>query len=532
MTQNRASGADRRSVLAGAAGLLVATAGASQALAQARRTLAQNSEGPPPAAAPTPAPHPQPVHRPMSHTPLSPRQADILVKALAEAETHGFRRDEFVTPELSDLLRANGDLGDPHAQDLLKAAILNYARAQRGQRIAPSAFPEEWSVRPPPYDPEPEFVAAVNTDRVGAWLDGLPPRYEGYQALRKALARYRGFKAWKTIPDGAPLKLGDHDPRLVAIRARLAAEGAPSGASPAPATGPHARDKGAVYDAATEEAIKTFQRRYGLYPDGIVGPPTLAALNAPLGERVMQIEANMERWRWLPRELPATRVQVNIAAAVLAVYQDGQPVLAMKAVAGKPGDATPMLSSQIQSIVLNPPWHVPESIATKEIWPKARRDKGYLARNHYVVRKGDDGVARLVQEAGDKSALGRFKFDFPNSFGVYLHDTPAQSGFSRTSRLASHGCVRLEQPKALTNLLLTGDSEWTPDKVDQTITTDKTIRVALAAPIPVFILYWTAFVDNAGAVEFRPDAYDWDRLVLSLVGSVKGRDSQSENLDA
>jgi murein L,D-transpeptidase YcbB/YkuD len=182
--------------------------------------------------------------------------------------------------------------------------------------------------------------------------------------------------------------------------------------------------------------------------------------------------------------------------------------------------------------VLNPPWHVPESIATKEIWPKARRDKGYLARNHYVVRKGDDGVARLVQEAGDKSALGRFKFDFPNSFGVYLHDTPAQSGFSRTSRLASHGCVRLEQPKALTNLLLTGDSEWTPDKVDQTITTDKTIRVALAAPIPVFILYWTAFVDNAGAVEFRPDAYDWDRLVLSLVGSVKGRDSQSENLDA
>jgi murein L,D-transpeptidase YcbB/YkuD len=531
MTQGKASGADRRSVLAGAAGLFVAAAEAHQAMAQAaRKTLAQNSLGQPQAAPPAPAPRPQPPRRPMSHTPLSPRQTDILVKALAEAETHGFRRDEFVAPELGDLLRANGDLSDPRAQDLLKAAILSYARAQRGQRIAPASFPEEWSVRPAPYDPEPEFVAAVNTDRLGSWLDGLPPRYEGYQALRKALARYRGFKAWKPVPDGEPLKLGDRDARVTAIRARLAAEGAPSGA--APATPVRGKDKGPVYDAAMEEAIKAFQRRYGLFPDGIVGPPTLTALNAPLGERVMQIEANMERWRWLPRELPATRVQVNIAAAVLAVYQDGQPVLAMKAVAGKPGDATPMLSSQIQSIVLNPPWHVPESIATKEIWPKARRDRGYLARNHYVVRKGDDGVARLVQEAGDKSALGRFKFDFPNSFGVYLHDTPAQSGFARTSRLASHGCVRLEQPKALTNLLLQGDSEWTPDKVDETITTDKTIRVALAAPIPVFILYWTAFVDNAGAVEFRPDAYDWDRLVLSLVGSVKGRDSQSENLDA
>jgi murein L,D-transpeptidase YcbB/YkuD len=136
-----------------------------------------------------------------------------------------------------------------------------------------------------------------------------------------------------------------------------------------------------------------------------------------------------------------------------------------------------------------------------------------------------------VQEAGNKSALGRFKFDFPNSFGVYLHDTPAQSGFSRTSRLASHGCVRLEQPKALTNLLLQGDADWPPDRIDQTVAGDKTIRVALAQPIPVFILYWTAFVDNAGAVEFRPDAYDWDRELLTLIGSVKGHDSSTENLD-
>ena len=147
--------------------------------------------------------------------------------------------------------------------------------------------------------------------------------------------------------------------------------------------------------------------------------PTLAALNAPVGQRILQIEANMERWRWLPRQLPDTRVQVNIAAAVLAVYRDGAPVMAMKAVAGKPEDQTPMLHSNISSIVLNPPWHVPVSIAKKEIWPKAHADPAYLSRNQFHVIDG-----QLVQKAGPKSALGRFKFDFANSFGVYLHDHP------------------------------------------------------------------------------------------------------------
>ncbi|MGC1303659.1 MAG: L,D-transpeptidase family protein [Caulobacteraceae bacterium] len=518
MTNRRASGADRRAVLTVAAGALLAAVNMRQA-------FAQNTLGPAPAPVP-PAPRPAPVRHPLVHTPLSARQTDILVRALADAETHGFRRNEFVTPELAQLIH-DQNLQDPHAQDLLKSAILDYAHAQRGQRITPSSFPEEWAVRPAPYDPEPEFVAAVSTDRLGSWLDSLPPRYEGYQALRRALTHYRALKGWKTIPDGAPLKPGAKDPRVAALRARLLAETPLQGgetALPAKPKDPK------LYDTALTQAVQAFQRRSGLYPDGIVGPPTLAALNAPLGQRVLQIEANMERWRWLPRELPATRVQVNIAAAVLAVYRDGEPAMAMKAVAGKPADATPMLTSQIQSIVLNPPWHVPDSIAKKEIWPKASRDKGYLARNQFITHKGDDGVVRLIQKAGTKSALGRFKFDFPNSFGVYLHDTPAQSGFSRTSRLASHGCVRLEQPKALAALLLQDDQAWPEDRIDQVVAGDKTIRATLPQQIPLFILYWTAFVDNAGAMEFRPDAYDWDRKLLALIGDVKGPDSPSANL--
>ena len=450
---------------------------------------------------------------------LTPGQVDTLVKALADAPSHGFRRTEFTPPDLADAIKADA-LQTAAVQARLKAAILAYARAQRGQRLRPADFLAEWSVRPAPYDPTPEFNAALAADRLQPWLDSLPPRYQGYQALRKSLVTYRAISAahgWTTVPEAdTPLTVGMSDPRVTALRARLATEDSSVEAAPAQPD---------VYDPALETAVQRFQARNGLKADGEVGPPTLAVLNLPVGQRILQIEANMERWRWLPRQLPDTRIQVNIAAAVLAVYRDGEPVMAMKAVAGRPENQTPMLHSNISDIVLNPPWHVPDSIAKKEIWPKAHKDHAYLARNQYRVIDG-----RLIQKAGPKSALGRFKFNFPNSFDVYLHDTPAQAGFSRSSRLASHGCVRLEQPKALANLLLEGDGSWTAQRIDTTIAGDDTVRVPLSQTVPVYILYWTAFVDNAGQTQFRADAYDWDHRLMDLLNAAKGRDSDAVNL--
>ena len=240
-------------------------------------------------------------------------------------------------------------------------------------------------------------------------------------------------------------------------------------------------------------------------------------LNAPASQRILQIEANMERWRWLPRQLPRhAHPGETSPPPCWPTIATGEPVMAMKAVAGKPEDQTPMLRSDINSIVLNPPWHVPTSIATKEIWPKAHKDHDYLARNQYHVING-----QLVQHAGPKSALGRFKFDFPNSFGVYLHDTPAQAGFNRSSRLASHGCVRLEQPKALAEMLLQDNAAWKPARIDTTIKSDDTVRVGLSHTIPVYILYWTAFVDNTGQTQFRTDAYDWDHKLMDLLDASK-----------
>jgi murein L,D-transpeptidase YcbB/YkuD len=246
-----------------------------------------------------------------------------------------------------------------------------------------------------------------------------------------------------------------------------------------------------------------------LEPAGTVGKATLAALNVSARDRVRQIEANMERWRWLPATLPTHRAQVNIAAAILTVFDADKPVLSMRAVTGRPGDETPMLSSTIHSIVLNPPWNVPSSIATKELWPKERAHPGYLAAHDFRVIDTGSGT-RLQQKAGSKSALGRIKFDFDNPYGVYLHDTPTQGTFSRYSRLASHGCVRLARPLDLAKLLLQDNADWTPDAIDAAIAKGATVRARLNEPVAVFLFYWTAYASADGRVSFVGDPYGWD----------------------
>ena len=249
----------------------------------------------------------------------------------------------------------------------------------------------------------------------------------------------------------------------------------------------------------------------------MVDKQTLAALNVPASERVDQILANMERWRWLPATLPADRVQVNIAAAILTLFHQDTPVLSMRAATGRPGDETPMLQSAIQSIVLNPPWNVPADIASKELWPKERAHPGYFARNDFIVIRSAEGGVRLQQKAGDKAALGHVKFDFANRYGVYLHDTPSHSAFGRYARLVSHGCVRLEKPVLLADTLMQGSDQWTPPFIDQTIAGGDTVRASLPKPIAVFLLYWTAYVGPDGQVNFRDDPYDWDRQLMQRI---------------
>jgi murein L,D-transpeptidase YcbB/YkuD len=221
--------------------------------------------------------------------------------------------------------------------------------------------------------------------------------------------------------------------------------------------------------------------------------------------RSREIQVNLERERWLPRRLPANRVWVNVADGRLVLYRDDRPVFTTRVIVGQVNrrNQSPEFQALIDGIAFNPPWHVPDYIVTEEILPKTRRDPGYLARHNMLVMP-DGG---LMQRA--PSALGHLMFEMRNRFDVYLHDTPSRELFNREDRRISHGCIRVENPRKLAALLLEQPSE----AVDRSIATGDTTRSALPVPVPVFVVYQTAFADAEGRLQFRPDVYGRDAAV-------------------
>ena len=354
-------------------------------------------------------------------------------------------------------------------------------------------------------------------------MQALPPPTESYAALRDLLAHYREIAAhggWPRVADGPKLTPGTVDPSVRSLRERLLA----TGELAAHAGGPHGQRD--VYDKNLEAAVKTFQRRHGLAPDGTVGPRTRAALNVSAAERVDQIVANLERLRWLPEDLGERYVWINIPDYTLRVEDRGTTVLEMPVIVGKSSWQTPMFSSEIQHLVFNPPWNVPPRIAAEELIPRARADEGYFAAQGISVRGGTrvasagSGVSdgggmvttprRLRQAPGPKNPLGRVKFNMPNPFGVYLHDTPNKDKFRLGARSLSHGCVRVGNAPALAAALLGDMPEWSEARRKGALSTWSTRAVNLRSPIPVHLVYATAWRGADGDVQFREDIYDSD----------------------
>jgi murein L,D-transpeptidase YcbB/YkuD len=338
---------------------------------------------------------------------------------------------------------------------------------------------------------------------VDDWLASLPPPHPEYRALQRAYVRYS--RGGDSAPISAPkLKPGASHDAVPLLRERLADLGFTSVAG----------DSADVYDDSLAEAVRAFQTDRGLKPDGIIGAGTLKALNAKAGpssaDKAAILAANMERWRWVPRDLSDTRVEVNIAAQRMTYFEDGAPALDMKTVVGAPGDnKTPILYDEIETVVLNPPWTVPMSIVRKEFGGRARR--GYKVLGRY------NGLPVLQQPPGPNNSLGRVKFDMPNRWAIYLHDTPAKAAFSQEERALSHGCVRLERPIEFAETLLRHDPAWTPEAIAAAVETRKTTPVALSRAVPVYLLYWTASVDPQGKVNFHKDIYGWDAKLLSAL---------------
>jgi murein L,D-transpeptidase YcbB/YkuD len=462
----------------------------------------------------------------------------------------------------------SGQIEDPAVQrplvDLdvhLTCAYLTLARQLAAGRLRPQTLPVNWYTKPRHIESAEVLQRALARDAgIEQSLASLAPPTQGYARLRQALAAYRALATrggWPQVPPGADLGSGAQGPRVAALRARLAATGdlppppagggeppgarlpgtQPAGARPGGSQQPAGSD---LYDRDVAAAVARFRARHGLAPGEAVDADTLQELDVPVEERIRQIEVNLERWRWLPGDLRTRFILVNVPDYRLQVVDGGRVVLAMRVIVGKAQSETPVFSDRLTQIVLNPAWALPDSIVAKEIVPKAAADPGYLRRKGLqAVRIGSEDAAkvdgaslgpaqieqlgrpgspyRLRQPPGGDNPLGRIKFLFPNRFDVYLHDTPSGRQFASSERDFSHGCIRLEQPFALADYLLAGDPKWNPQAVAEAIAGARTTTIMVPRPLPVHILYWTAWVDDQGTVQFRRDVYGHDATLAAAL---------------
>jgi murein L,D-transpeptidase YcbB/YkuD len=273
-------------------------------------------------------------------------------------------------------------------------------------------------------------------------------------------------------------------------------------------------DTGRLFDKKLETAIKDFQSDHGLTPDGHIGPRVIKEMNVPVEARIRQLLVNLQRMQWLPAETNRQMIVVNIPDFRLQVLDGGHPVLAMNVIVGKQGHSTVLFSGKLNRIIFNPYWNIPSSIVKKEILPHMQKDTGYLRTNDMEITGQENGLPVIRQKPGDKNELGHIKFLFPNSFNIYLHDSPHKELFSRTRRAYSHGCIRVADARRLAEWLLRDMPDWSAEKIDDVIATGKERPVELKDPVDVLIVYYTAWVDEEKKLQFREDLYDHDSIAV------------------
>jgi murein L,D-transpeptidase YcbB/YkuD len=464
-----------------------------------------------------------------------------LVNALRRADLDGLRSQDYHLAAIRTLLSAvRGDIrnGGVIVPDrwaeldlLLTDAFLVYGSHLLAGRVNPETLKPEWVANRRGADLAVVLESALASGDVAGALAALEPPQRGFQRLREALVYHRAVVArggWPTIPDGPKLKRGDYGLPVAALHQRLRL-----GCDLVALEWMDPQ----LYDEALEQALKRFQTRYGLTADGVVDSATRSELNVSAQRRVEQLEVNLERWRWLPKDLGRRHIIVNIPAFELEVVEDNAVVLAMRVVVGQPYQHTPVFSETMRYLVLNPYWEVPHDIAVQDVLPHVKRDFSYLSQQQMQMFQGwgpdaraidpatvnwsaitpDSFPFRLAQNPGPVNALGRIKFMFLNKFNVYLHDTPARPLFAETQRDFSHGCIRIQKPLELALYLLRKDPKWNREALLHALDEMKDRSVPLPEPIPIHLLYWTAWADEDGTIEFRRDIYGQDAPLLAAL---------------
>jgi murein L,D-transpeptidase YcbB/YkuD len=471
---------------------------------------------------------------------VSPQTRELVV-ILANVAAEGLHPDDYHLHGISFLLnklnqlQVEGKLLTPaelvDLDLLLTDAFFLYGSHLRNGRTNHEAIYDLWDIDDYPPDLAVILDEALSSYGVATALHRLRPSHAGYRMMMAALVRLRNIAdrgGWPMVGPGQKLKKGTRHSRVHALRQRLMISGDYD------VSGLAGEE---FFDEKLAAAVRLFQRRHGLEVDGIVGPETLAALNVPVESRVQQIEANLERCRWLPHNLGRSYIMVNIADFSLKVVENSQEVMAMRVVVGKPLRRTPIFSDRVEYLVINPFWYLPETIIIEDVVPNILKSPDYLTRKMIKVfaAGGEEkqeidpgainwaGISRdnlpykLRQEPGALNALGRVKIMFPNKFSIYLHDTPSRELFRQSVRDFSSGCIRVEKPVELVAYLLKNDRLWSREKVLASMASGKRQVVSLPEHMPIHIVYRTAWGDEDGKIHFRKDIYERDKLLaLSL----------------
>jgi murein L,D-transpeptidase YcbB/YkuD len=463
---------------------------------------------------------------------VNPKNVAALVEGIERSPDHGLNTADFHATALGSLLTSSDD--SPKHRANLDILLTDAAARLLGQlfygKVNPTSADTDWNLERPflPGNPVDILQAALANIQFARLIEDAEIDHPFYFTLKAALRSHREIASsggWRNVPKGQVLKPGMFDTRVPLIRLRLTHSGDFSGVSV---------DNGDSYDDSLVEAVKAFQRRHALDPDGVVGPATLAALNVPVGDRINQIRVNLERARWVLRDLENDFIAVNIAGFYVRLIRNDKQLWQTSAIVGKSYHKTPIFGDMMSYVVLNPTWTVTRNIIRNEIIPKTKKDPSYLNQHNFDLIDGAGQKIspasidwptvnarkfpyRVVQRAGPDNALGMVKFIFPNKHSVYLHDTPRRDLFSRSERAFSHGCIRVKDPLTLAELLLGDQSKWTRDKIDAVIEGGETTTVHLSRKLPVLLLYWTVDPDPTGNVRFYSDVYNRDEAVLKAL---------------
>jgi murein L,D-transpeptidase YcbB/YkuD len=462
---------------------------------------------------------------------------EIALTFIANAKNEGLDSQDYQLQQLQQLqqqapqsLPAAIELELRTTQSLMKLT----KDLSRGRLQATAADPD-WHIRQSTFEAAAFLHKAIKTDRLQQSLDDLSPKQSSYLSLKQTLMRYQNLindhTDWIHIPSTPAIRPGNMDTLIPLIRQRILQAYAVDDMAEYRLDS----NESLHYDDELVTAVKAFQVQHGLNPDGVIGKNTIRAFNIPLAWKIRQLRINMERLRWLPRNLGKRYILVNTAGFRLTAVEQGVPALNMRIIVGLDYRSTPSFNSAFSHMVLNPSWTVPATIARKDLLPKQQKDPTYFTAAGFKVYSSYARDAEAIdphtidwraikagfpyllrQDPGAQNALGRIKFMFPNSFDIYLHDTPSKSLFQKDIRTFSSGCIRLEKPMELAAFLL--NTQQIPDKFRTDMDSGKTVTAHLPRQLPVYLVYSTAWVDEQEKVHFSPDIYGRDLRALQYAG--------------